>query len=341
MERKLSRKERQELREHHRTERDGRVRDRIKAVLAYDDGHSYSEIATILLFDDETIRRYVDDYFSKNKLAPESGGSISFLTEEESEQLINYLRLNTLRYVKEIRNYVKQTFKKHYSLSGMTKWLINHKFAYKKPHVVPAKFDEERQEEFKRFYEKLKKTEEKEPIYFVDSVHPQHQTRLAYGWILKGERKSIATTARQYRLNFMGGICLNGHQFVYEQAKKIDAESIQLFLKKLRQAHAGGERLHAIWDNAGYHHSKDVVRYAEALNIKIHYLPPYSPNLNPIERLWKIFHEEVTYNKYYEKFSEFTEAAIHFFKTIGRRKTILRSRITDKFQKLTAPNFAS
>jgi len=43
-------------------------------------------------------------------------------------------------------------------------------------------------------------------------------------------------------------------------------------------------------------------------------------------------HEHVTYNKYYEKFSEFTDAVLDFFKTIGRKKTILRSRITDNFQ---------
>ncbi len=47
MEKKLSVKERQKLIDHHRRERDGKIRDRIKAVLAYDDGYNYSEIARI------------------------------------------------------------------------------------------------------------------------------------------------------------------------------------------------------------------------------------------------------------------------------------------------------
>jgi hypothetical protein len=109
----------------------------------------------------------------------------------------------------------------------MTKWLRAHGFCYKKPHAVPAKADKEQQ---KKFINRLKaKAGTTEPIYFADSVHPQHQTQLTYGWILKGERKEIATTGRQYRLNFIGGICLNGHGFIYQQADKVDQIALLLF----------------------------------------------------------------------------------------------------------------
>ena len=70
MERRLTAQERADLQRRHKKERDGRIRDRIKAVLAYDDGYTYSEIARILLLDDETIRRHIEAYFSKNKLRP-------------------------------------------------------------------------------------------------------------------------------------------------------------------------------------------------------------------------------------------------------------------------------
>lgn len=59
---KLAQKQREDLRARHKKERDKRVRDRIKAILAYDDGLSYLEISRILLLDDETIRRYIKDY---------------------------------------------------------------------------------------------------------------------------------------------------------------------------------------------------------------------------------------------------------------------------------------
>ena len=167
----------------------------------------------------------------------------------------------------------------------MIKWLHANGFSYKKPHAVPAKADKGQQRKFISYYKKLKaKAGEKEPIYFVDSVHPQHQTQLTYGWILKGERKNIATTGRQKRLNFIGGICLDGHRIIYQQADKVDADSIALFLSQLRKMHPGKHKIHLIWDNAGYHRDKEIQVFAKKLAIKLHYLPPYLPNLNPIEK---------------------------------------------------------
>lgn len=113
----------------------------------------------------------------------------------------------------------------------MTKWLHAQGFSYKKPHAVPAKADRKQQKQFVSYYNRLKTiTSNKEPIYFADSVHPQHQTQLSYGWILKGERKEVASNGRQYRLNIIGGICLNGHRFIYQQADKVD-----ISLKALRK----------------------------------------------------------------------------------------------------------
>ena len=234
MERKLTSQQRERLLKSHRKERDKRVCDRIKAVLAYDDGYSYSEIARILLLDDETIRRHIEDYFSKRKLRPENGGSESQLTASDAEQLVAHLEEMTYLYVKDICLYTQKTFGVYYTISGMTKWLHQNHFRYKKPHAVPAKADKARQEKFIKMYRKLKKkAADNEPIYFVDSVHPQHQTQLAYGWILKGKRKSIPTTARQRRLNIIGGICLSGHKIVHHSCDKVNAISINAFLKSL------------------------------------------------------------------------------------------------------------
>jgi transposase len=342
MEKILTPRKREKLITRHRKERDRRVCDRIKAVLAYDDGYSYSEIARILLLDDETIRRHINDYLNEEKLSTNNGGSDSKLSDKESRQLTDHLQEITYLYVKDICYYVKREHGKKYSVSGMTSWLHTNGFCYKKPHAVPAKADKEQQKKFIRHYNRLKKNAgKKEPIYFADSVHPQHQTQLTYGWILKGVRKEIATTGRQYRLNFIGGICLSGHRFIYQQANKVDADSIALFLSNLRKFHPGKHWIHVIWDNAGYHRDQSIKEFAKALAIKLHYLPPYSPNLNPIERMWKIMHEQVTCNKYYETFSDFTEATTRFFKTIGRNKIILRSRITDNFQILHSPLFAT
>jgi transposase len=61
------------------------------------------------------------------------------------------------------------------------------------------------------------------------------------------------------------------------------------------------------------------------------FLPPYSPNLNLIERYWKFFKKKVLYNRYYEKFNEFKDACERFFRQPRRYLKELRSLLTENF----------
>jgi transposase len=337
---KLSQTTRAELISQHKRTRDKRVCDRIKAVLAYDEGYSYADIAKILLLDDSTIRRHLDDYISKEKLTTDNGGSDSMLSEIQSDKLIMELKTFTYLRVKDICAYVKKVFSIRYTIGGMTKWLHRKGFTYKKPQPVPAKADAVAQQKFIEYYEDLKKEANNEPIYFADSVHPQHKPRLTSGWILKGELKLMPINGSQKRLNIIGGINLSDHNLVFNVVDTVNALSIENFLKALRKKHSSDIKLHLVLDNAGYHRAERIIKAAEDLNIKLHYLPPYSPNLNPIERLWKIMHEYVTYNQYYEKFKDFKDATLNFLKTISRKKKLLRARINDNFNLLQSPIFA-
>ncbi|MCP4474571.1 MAG: helix-turn-helix domain-containing protein [Gammaproteobacteria bacterium] len=107
----------------HKTSRDSREKDRIKAVLAYDDGYSYSEIARLLLIDDETVRRHIEDYISKKKTKTENGGSDRLLNEVEQIELSRHLEEVTYLDVKSICAYVKSIHQIAYSPSGMRQLL--------------------------------------------------------------------------------------------------------------------------------------------------------------------------------------------------------------------------
>lgn len=71
---------------------------------------------------------------------------------------------------------------------------------------------------------------------------------------------------RQYRLKFVGGICLNGYRIVYQQAEKVDADSIAGFLSHLRKCNPGKYKIHIIWDNAGYHCDQSSERICKELS---------------------------------------------------------------------------
>ena len=84
----------------------------------------------------------------------------------------------------------------------------------------------------------------------------------------------------------------------------LNADSVCEGLKKLKQ-HNPDELLYVILDNAAYQRCKKVRNCAAELNINLIYLPPYSPNLNLIERLWKFLRSKILANKYYDSFREF------------------------------------
>jgi transposase len=340
----LTEQERAELKIRHKQERDGRVRDRIKAVLLYDEGWLPKDIAKVLLISDEAIRNHVDEYKASQKLRPESGGSVEKLTEDQSQKLETHLQEHTYLYVKDIVAYVQITFSVVYTIHGMRNWLQRHGFSYKKPAIVPGKANEKQQKEWLAEYEKLRKDlPTNETICFMDGVHPTHNVQAAYGWIKRGVCKEIAANTGRSRLNISGAIDIVTHNVVVQEDETLNAESTIKFFQKIEKAYPCKDKIHVFCDNARYYRNKTVKKYLETSRISLHFLPPYSPNLNPIERLWKWMKERVVYNTYYKEFGDFRMAILGFFEmlaTLPKDSALgqsLRSRVRDKFRAIGAP----
>ena len=326
--------QRSELKAHHRCERDRRVCDRIKAVLLSDDGWSYEMIGKVLLLDDQTVGNYVKAYRESGKLKHESGGSTGKLTQKESQELVEHLALILYLHIKDICVYVKETYQKIYTVAGMQSWMHRHGFVYKSPKGIPAKANIELQEEFiKNYGIFMNTTPEDEPILFGDCVHPTQATKLSRGWIKKGKEQYVPTTGSKERVNIAGAINLATLEVIHRDYERIDSGHFIDFLKNLETHYPTAPKIHLFVDQGSYHTSKATKEYVKNSRVTLHYLPPYSPNLNPIERLWKIMHEYVSNNKYYEKGKAFVEAINLFFHTtIPQIKEIIRSRVTDNFQ---------
>lgn len=332
----LSSEQRSELRLKHRSEKDGRTRDRIKAVLLANKGWSFRHIAEALLLDEETISKHVHEYRDHAKLSVQTGGSESKLDTAQTKQLIDHLTTTTYTKVSDICAYVSATYKVDYTVSGMRSWLQAHQFSYKKPKPTPAKADPNRQEAFIKTYEDLMNTTpEDEPILFGDGVHPTMATKVTYGWIRKGTDKLIPTTASRSRMNVLGAINLESMHLTLRDYETLNTGSMVDFLKCVRQAYPKAPKIHLILDQGPYNVSKETQDAAKHHNIVIHYLPPYSPNLNPIERLWKVMNEEVRNNRFFKDVKEFRYAIKNFFtETWPKIAWSMVDRINDHFQRL-------
>ena len=223
----LTDEERVQLKEQHKQERDGRIRDRIKAVLLRDKGWSIAAITEALLLSDDAVRKHIAEYRESKKLKPESGGSVEKLSIEQSAQLEQHLQIYTYLYVKDIAAYVRSQFRIDYTVHGLRNWLQKHGFSYKKPAIVPGKADREQQEKWLAGYEKLRQSLPKnETICFMDGVHPTHNVQSACGWIKKGVRKEIPANTGRRRLNLSGVIDIVSHNIFVQEDNTLNAESI-------------------------------------------------------------------------------------------------------------------
>jgi transposase len=332
----LTDSQRKEYKQLHRKSKEGQLRDRIKCILALDKGYSYSEVADILMIDESTIWRWKEAFEKggmEQLLKNDYKGSEPYLSIEQQKELEAHLEKNIFLSAKEVCHYVEKQYGIKYTSKGMTCLLKRLGFVYKKPKHLPSKADRTAQEQFIQEYEELKATKNAEDrIYFMDSCHPMHNSLLGYGWIKKGEEKFVKANTGRERMNINGAYNIEEHKVIVREDESINAQSTLSLIEKIMEQQATG-MIYLIADNAKYYRSKTVRGFLEKHpRVKIIFLPPYSPNLNLIERLWKMIKKKVAYNKYYEKFSVFRETIMETFKNIRDCQQEMQSLMKEKFQ---------
>lgn len=333
---KLTAKERQELELRHKKCKYSKESYRINVVLLRDKGWSIPMIAQALLIHESTVTRHLNDYL-EGKLTIESGGSSSFLSELQTAELISHLEEHTYHCTLGIIAHIKSQYGVIYSIPGLNKWLHRNGFSYKKPKGHPHKASQAKQAEFIMSYDELKQTiEPDDGIMFLDACHPSMATKLSYGWIKKGATKAIETTASRTRINLVGALDLEQLSSpIAASYDTVDGDSIVDFLQLIRNHSNISGTIHLVVDGASYNNTPEVIEKSKELNIKLFHLPPYSPNLNPIERLWQVMNEHARNNKFFNTPTEFRQGIKNFFqKTLPQIASDLQSRINDNFQKL-------
>lgn len=253
----------------HKSERDKRVADRIKAVLLNSEGWTQRQIAQALRIHETTVAEHLNDYlYLEGKLKPENGGSTSKLSFSETSELMVHLEDHTYSSTKEIIAYVAATYRVNYTQQGMHDWLVKHGFSYKKPKESPAKADPIKQKQFIQKYEYLKRTTPlNQPILFMDSLHPTQATKVSYGWIKTGENKLIASIASRTRINITGAINLANMESIHQEYPSVNAASTIDFLKQIESYYPNAPKIHVFLDQSGYHRSEEVIEFVKTSRI--------------------------------------------------------------------------
>lgn len=337
---KLPKRELELLRREHKkamSENQARIADKIKAIYLLGNSWKVSDICEALLLDDNTIYRYYEIYKEHgltSLIKNNYQGKDIQLTEYEQDSLDSFLQTIYCRTTKQAIEYVKREFDVKYSVSGMNALLKRLDFTYRKPRVVPGKADQEEQKKFIKKYRKIRKhMQSEDSLFFMDGVHPQHNPIVQCGWFKKGKKQILKTNTQYHRLHINGVVNIDTKKVIVGSHSRLDEDATLDMLEKLRKYQPSG-KIYLVLDNAGYYNTNVVKKYAKHTEITLLYLPPYSPNLNLIERLWGLFQRETLYNHYYPTFEELKQACMHFFAGLSTRKKELCELLTEKFETL-------
>jgi len=324
-----------------RRERDKRRYVKLSVLLLLDSGRSPEEVAAILGLDGSTVYRYAAVYREKgleglldNNWAPYGGlldaGQLAELRAEVSANL--YVR------ARDVRDWIKARFGVDYHEKSVARLLRGMGMSYKLTKAVPGKADLAAQQRHVEDFAKLMDGKPQDTrVFFNDGVHPQYNTAPERGWIPCGQEYWMPTQAGRQRLNITGAVDAQEPTRVYARNDgRVNSQSVMALWEEIERDNPSSHIVH-ICDNARYYHSRVLKEWlATHPRTRIMFLPPYSPNLNIIERLWKLTRTEVINSFWYASFQEFTEAVMGFLRNAHQFKQQIESLLTLNFRPMGA-----
>lgn len=138
----------------------------------------------------------------------------------------------------------------------------------------------------------------REVAYFEDEVDIHLNPRIGRDWMLPGQQKLILTPGQNRKRYLAGAQALSGDELLFVSSDRKNSDLFLALLEKLRKHHPRARRIHLVLDNYGIHSSRRVKEYLRERGglFRLHFLPPYCPEHNDIERLWRELHANVTRN---------------------------------------------
>ena len=162
-------------------------------------------------------------------------------------------------------------------------------------------------------------------LWCEDEVHFQRHSSLIRMWAPKGQQPRVLSASTRQKVGYFGALDLKTGCLLTKEAPTFNAETFGGFLSYLLQ-HTQG-KIHLILDNVSWHKAQDLSEFFIANRDRLIrvFLPPYSPELNPIERVWRITRRQVTHNRYFQSIEELETALTSHFEKWEQPNNVLRA----------------
>lgn len=292
---------------------DAKYSHRLDLVLLAVSGMPVKEIALLYNEPKNTIHSWINKVEKQGVEALKSGshpGRPSRVSDEALAQLDLDLQKSPAEFGYDLNLWdgllLSQHLSDHYSISLQVRQCqrLLRKLGYtlQRPQTKPSGSNPELQEAFKK---KLMSFRDHD-IWYQDEVHFYRSSTICRMWSKKGKQPQVKSAPTKEKIAFSGFINPKKGTLITNECDRFNFEtimqSVRSFLKHLK----GKKKLLVVLDNASWH--KKAVRLMSGdpdfARVKFLFLPPYSPELNPIERVWRITRRERTHNRFFAKLND-------------------------------------
>ncbi len=307
---------------------------RIMAVLAVTEKNSYSTISLILKVSEESIRLWIKLFLLKGPeglIAKKGPGRPSKLTTSQRKEIDKLITEGPTKagYPGDcwrspmIRSFIYKKFGVFYSVNYIAQLLKNMGFSYQKATFASDHKDAEKRKKWlKNIWPEILELAKQKNAYilFGDEASFPQWGSLTYTWAKRGVQPVVKTSGIRKGYKVLGLIDYFTGRFFYKgQESRLNSESYIIFLKEVLKKTK--RHIILIQDGAKYHISKAVKDFFEkhSDHITVYQLPSYSPDYNPIEKLWKKIKEKEIHLHYFPTFDllkDKVEEALIYFKNI-------------------------
>ena len=325
---------RKALLDHYRRAADPEVRLRAHILLLLDAGHPWATISAVLFCSLSTISRWkqrfeaegVDAVFGHQRGRRRSGIHLWatlvvrwVLTLSPAD-----FRFARSRWSCEAAAVVlREDYGVQVGRETVRLWLRSAGLVWRRRRPVIRPKDPDREEKLRALRALLHGLPADETAVFMDEVDVNLNPKVGSMWMKRGEQAAVETPGTNEKRYLAGSIHWRTGRVFLTEGKPKEGRSAALFLRHLddlRRAFRHYRVIHVVCDNAGTHtaeRSKAVRAYLEEWGerVKVHYLPKYAPDTNPIERVWWRLHEAVTRNHRCQSMDELLDLTFDWFET--------------------------
>ena len=165
-------------------------------------------------------------------------------------------------------------------------------------------------------------------ILFIDESMIRDYQAIHQTWFERGKQRFIKTFGKHRGVKLIGYLNYETGEIYCEEHESYDAEVFLVFLKNLLSKNKDGKTV-VILDNARIHHAKLLQPFLDEneKRLQLMFLPPYSPNLNLIEGLWKWMKEKVIYNVFYKTVPEIRKNVNDFLSVVNKEPDVVIQRL--------------